>query len=309
MGQETQRVTSSALRIPLSELAQDPPSPSIIELSNQMGRVLANLMGFDGTISRLLRATANGVLRVVPENASGTVYPAGLAAGDYVRLADPTTVAQKLKINAGGRAGVVVRDETTDAQALKVSADGRAGVVVRDGTTDAQALIISALGRLGATIRDPSTDAQALLISPNGRPGVTIRNESVDSRALSINPSGEAPVYLSNLSLTNMNQAPGIMVNCWPLRTAGDVSVEKSVAGSTLDYHDFGSTYTKLVHLTCQWASILCYDSATSGAKTTPCGICGGAHTLVFRHALRYLDLDNASASVNKVHIRAWLIS
>jgi len=184
--EENQKLTGPQLDVRDTGLATTPPDVGAYRTSNWLMRGLSHLLAYTGAKSIFLRADSSGRLRVVDESA-GAVAPAS-----DVTIHDPTTVAQKLAVDAAGKLGAVVSgavnvaDPSTPAQKLAVDAAGKLGAVVSgavtvsgpvnvaDPSTPAQKLAVDAAGKLGAivsgavNIADPVTPAQKALVNASG---------------------------------------------------------------------------------------------------------------------------------------------
>lgn len=97
-----------------------------------------------------------------------------------VNIADATTPAQILAIDASGKAAVtgILHDATTPAQTLAIDASGQAATtgILHDATTPAQTLVIDASGKAAVTgiIHDATTPAQTLVVDANGAASVGV---------------------------------------------------------------------------------------------------------------------------------------
>jgi hypothetical protein len=183
------------------ELSKDKASFGYFVEHNALGRALAHLLGYDGAKSLFLRCDSSGRLRVMDESGGG--------ASD-VTIHDPTTVAQKLAVDAAGKIGAVVSgavtvsgpvnvaDPVTPTQKLLVDAAGKVGAVVSgavtvsgpvnvaDPVTPTQKLLVDAAGKVGAVVSgavtvsgpvnvaDPVTPAQKLLVDAAGKVGAVV---------------------------------------------------------------------------------------------------------------------------------------
>jgi hypothetical protein len=100
MEEVTRKLSGPVLDIPQGELAQEPTQPPAWYERNVITRVLAHLLGFDGSVSRPIRCRSDGRLRVVPENVAGTVLD---PAAEGVVIRDPSTAGNRATVTSAGK--------------------------------------------------------------------------------------------------------------------------------------------------------------------------------------------------------------
>ena len=305
--EENQKLTGPQLDVRDTGLATTPPDVGAYRTSNWLMRGLSHLLAYTGAKSIFLRADSSGRLRVVDESA-GAVAPAS-----DVTIHDPTTVAQKLAVDAAGKLGAVVSgavniaDPVTPAQKALVNASGE--LLVHDA---------GAGGGGGAVnIADAVTPAQTVKVSADGRQSVVIRDGVTDTRYLGIDTAERALVNVDLIDAAEIRRVlTGTVVGVPVYGVVAPTGQSyQAIAGSDVAVVDFGTAANRLVVLTmagglpadyATWVSA--YDSDTSGGYTRirACATLGAVY--VFHCAGRYLDLMNVGTRASGVAVMWWAL-